>query len=139
VQRARNDTSLRPIVDSRIYGPVHLERSYFLNDRNPRRRTAMRIKCGARLKNGAAAIILSGLIAGVICALTAPVNRAVGETTSGNRGANGDRLRKAPIARPVRDNTNSKPNSSKPLLGCEPAFSPYAHPAHAQIFTHCAA
>jgi hypothetical protein len=99
----------------------------------------MRIKCGARLKNGAAAIILSGLIAGVICALTSPVNSAAGVTISVNRDAKGDRLPKAPIAGPVRDNTNSKPNSSKPLLGCEPAFSPYAHPAHAQIFTHCAA
>jgi hypothetical protein len=50
-------------------------------------------------------------------------------------------LPSTPRVQPTRRNSNSneKPASKKALLGCEPAFSPFAHPAHAQIFTHCAA
>ena len=101
----------------------------------------MRFISGVRLKGLAAAIVLSGLIAGAICALTSPVNSAAGVTISVNRDAKGDRLPVAPIVRPTRSNPNSneKPASKKNLVGCEPAFSPFAHPAHAQIFTHCAA
>jgi hypothetical protein len=101
----------------------------------------MRIKTGVKLKNVTAAIILSCLIAGGICALTSPVNSAAGVTTSVNRDAKGDRLPLAPMVQPTRHNSNSneKPTSRQTLLGCEPAFSPFAHPAQAQIFTHCAA
>jgi len=100
----------------------------------------MRFIYGERLKRVAAAVILSGLIAGVICALTSPVNSAAGVTISVNRDVKGDRLPLTPVVRPTRHNSNStdKP-TSKALMGCEPAFSPFAHPAHAQIFTHCAA
>ena len=96
---------------------------------------------GVRLKNVAAAIILSCLIAGAICALTSPVNSAAGVTIAVNRDTKGDRLPSTPRVQPTRHNSNSneKPASKKTLLGCEPAFSPFAHPAHAQIFTHCAA
>jgi hypothetical protein len=101
----------------------------------------MRFISGVRLKGLAAAIVLSGLIAGAICALTSPVNSAAGVTISVNRDAKGDRLPAAPIVRPTRSNSNSNDNpaSKKNLVGCELAFSPFAHPAHAQIFTHCAA
>ena len=81
------------------------------------------------MKNFIAASILSCLIAGAICALASPVNSAAGVAISVNRDAKGDRLPLLP----------AKPASKKSLVGCEPAFSPFAHPAHAQIFTHCAA
>jgi len=101
----------------------------------------MRFTSGQRLKNFTAASILSCLIAGGICALTSPVNSAAGVAISINRDAKGDRL---PLLRAIQPNQrdsikNEKPVSKKNLVGCEPAFSPFAHPAHAQIFTHCAA
>ena len=101
----------------------------------------MRFISGERLKNLAAASILSGLIAGAICALTSPVNSAAGVTISVNRDTKGDRLPPSPVVKPSRHNSikNEKPASKQTLLGCEPAFSPFAHPAHAQIFRHCAA
>jgi hypothetical protein len=101
----------------------------------------MRITSGVKLKNVTAATILSGLIAGAICALTSPVNSAAGVTISVNRDAKGNRLPLTPMVQPARHNSNSneKPASKQTLVGCEPAFSPFAHPAQAQIFTHCAA
>jgi hypothetical protein len=101
----------------------------------------MRFIFGERLKSVAAASILSCLIAGVVCVLTSPVNSAVGVTISVIRDAKGDRLPLVPIIQPIRNNSNSneKPTSRQTLLGCEPAFSPFAHPAQAQIFTHCTA
>jgi hypothetical protein len=101
----------------------------------------MRFTSGQRLKNFMAASILSCLIAGGICALTSPVNSAAGVAISVNRDAKGDRLQLVPaIQLKQRDSIkNEKPTSKKNLVGCEPAFSPFAHPAHAQIFTHCAA
>jgi hypothetical protein len=92
------------------------------------------------VKNFIAASILSCLIAGAICALTSPVNSASGVAISVNRDAKGDRL-PLPAVQPSRRDSikNEKPASKKSLVGCEPAFSPFAHPAHAQIFTHCAA
>jgi hypothetical protein len=101
----------------------------------------MRFINGERLKGVVAASALSCLIAGAVCVLTSPVNSAAGVTISVNRDAKGDRLPPAPIAQPTRHNSNSneKPTGKQTLLGCEPAFSPFAHPAHAQIFTHCAA
>ena len=101
----------------------------------------MRFISGEGLKNLAAASILSCLIAGAICALTSPVNSAAGVTISVNRDAKGDRLPPSPVVKPSRHDSikNEKPASKQTLHGCEPAFSPFAHPAHAQIFTHCAA
>jgi hypothetical protein len=96
---------------------------------------------GVGVKNFIAASILSCLIAGAICALTSPVNGAAGVAISVNRDAKGDRLPLLPAVQPSRRDSikNEKPASKKSLVGCEPAFSAFAHPAHAQIFTHCAA
>ena len=101
----------------------------------------MRFTSGVRLKNFMAASILSCLIAGAICALTSPVNSAAGVAISVNRDAKSDRLPLLPAVQPSRRDSikNEKPASKKNLVGCELAFSPFAHPAHAQIFTHCAA
>lgn len=101
----------------------------------------MRFISGQRLKNFTAASILSCLIAGGICALTSPVNSAAGVSISVNRDVKGDRLPQLPAVQPSQRDSikNEKPASKKSLVGCEPAFSPFAHPAHAQIFTHCAA
>ena len=96
---------------------------------------------GVGVKNFIAASILSCLIAGAICALTSSVNSAAGVAISVNRDAKGDRLPLLPAVQPSRRDSikNEKPASKKSLVGCEPAFSRFAHPAHAQIFTHCAA
>ena len=95
----------------------------------------MRFTSGVRLKNFMAASILSCLIAGAVCALTSPVNSAAGVAISVNRDAKGDRL--LPAVQPIRRDLIK---IEKPaLVGCEPAFSPFARPHHAQIFTHCAA
>jgi hypothetical protein len=94
-----------------------------------------------RVKNFIATSILSCLIAGAICALTSPVNSAAGVAISVNRDAKGDRLPLLPAVQPSRRDSikNEKPASKRSLVGCEPAFSRFAHPAHAEIFTHCAA
>jgi hypothetical protein len=96
---------------------------------------------GVGVKNFIAASILSCLIAGAICALASPVNSAAGVAISVNRDAKGDRLPLLPAVQPSRRDSikNEKPASKKSLVGCEPAFSRFAHPAHAQIFTHCTA
>ena len=96
----------------------------------------MRFTSGVRLKNFMAASILSCLIAGAVCALTSPVNSAAGVAISVNRDAKGDRL--LPAVQPIRRDS-IKNETKRNLVGCEPAFSPFAHPAHAQTFTHCAA
>ena len=98
----------------------------------------MRFTSGVRLKNFMAASILSCLIAGAVCALTSPVNSAAGVAISVNRDAKGDRL--LPAVQPIRRDSikNEKP-AERNLVGCEPAFSPFARPPSAQIFTHCAA
>ena len=97
-------------------------------------------ECGVRVKNFIAASILSCLIAGAIC-MTSPVNSAARVAISVNRDAKGDRLPLLLAVQPSRRDSikNEKPASKKSLIGCEPAFSRFAHPAHAQIFTHCAA
>ena len=107
----------------------------------------MRYVFGVRIKNLAAALLLSGMIAGAICALTSPVtaNNATGVTVSVNRAGKGDRLPQATTVTPARhDSISSKKPapSQKPnrtLIGCETAFSPVTHPANANILTHCAA
>ena len=107
----------------------------------------MRYVLGVRPKNLAAALLLSGLIAGAICVLTSPVtaNNAAGVTVSVNRASKGDRLPQATTVTPARHDSISskKPAPSQPpnrtLIGCETAFSPVAHPANANILTHCAA
>ena len=111
----------------------------------------MRFVFGERLKNISAALLLSGLIAGAICALTSPVtaDNATAITISVNRASKGDRLpqtpRVAPARKPSRHDTNSIESPAPKLaprqtpIGCEPAFSPVAHPGRTDILTFCAA
>jgi hypothetical protein len=111
----------------------------------------MRFVSGQRLKNISAALLLSGLIAGAICVLTSPVtaNNATAVTISVNRASKGDRLpqtpRVEPTRKPGRHDTNSIENRAPKLtprqtpIGCEPAFSPVAHPGRSDILTFCAA
>jgi hypothetical protein len=88
----------------------------------------MRCTFGDRLKDIAAASLLSCFIAGAITGLTSPVSadNAAGVTISVNRAYKGNRLPIAPIDQPI-------------LLDCEPAFSPVTDPTRAHIFTHCTA
>jgi hypothetical protein len=107
----------------------------------------MRDLFGQRLRNIAAALLASGLIAGLICALTSPVTakNSPGVTVSVNRASKGDRLPQATTVTPSRhDSISSKKTTPRETptrtpIGCETAFSPVAHPAHANILTHCAA
>jgi len=111
----------------------------------------MRYVSGQRLKNISAALLLSALIAGAICALISPVtaNNASSVTISVNRTGKGDRLPQTqkvePILKSGRQGSNSleKPAPSQTPnqtpIGCESAFSPVAHPGRSDILTHCAA
>jgi len=111
----------------------------------------MRYVFGERLRNISAALLLSGLIAGAICALTSPVtaDNATTVTISVNRASKGDRLpqtpRLEPTRKPGRHDSNSIENpapSQTPRqtpVGCEAAFSPVAHPGRSDILTFCAA
>ena len=85
-----------------------------------------------RLKNIAAASLLSCFIAGAITAFTSSVsaNNAAGVSISVNRTSKDQ---------PVQHNSTEKPTSEHTLLGCEPAFSPVADPTRAYILTHCMA
>jgi hypothetical protein len=110
----------------------------------------MRYVSGDRFKRVSAALLLSGLIAGAICALTSPVtaDNAKTLTISVNRASKGDRLPQAPrvepTRRPDRHDSNSienRPPSQAPRqtpIGCESAFSPVAHPGRSDILTFCA-
>ena len=95
---------------------------------------------GVRFKNVAAALLLSCFIAGVITALTSPVtaNNAA-PTVSVNRITKGDRLPVVPAIKPKQhDSTPAEKPVRKPaMLGCEPAFSPFAEPTRADIISHC--
>jgi hypothetical protein len=93
-----------------------------------------------RLKNMAAASLLSCFIAGAITALTSSVSadNAAGVTISVNLTSKGDRLPIVPIDQPTQQNSTEKPTSEHTLLGCEPAFSPFVDPTRA-LFTHCTA
>jgi len=111
----------------------------------------MRYISGERLKRVSAALLLSGLIAGAVCALTSPVtaDNATTVTISVNRASKGDRLpqtpRLEPTRRPDRHDSNSIENRSpsrtprQTPIGCESAFSPVAHPGRSDILTFCAA
>jgi hypothetical protein len=98
----------------------------------------MRCTFRNRLNNIAAASLLSCFIAGAITALTSSVSadNAAGVTISVNRTSKGDRL---PIDQPTQQNSTEQPTSEHTLLGCEPAFSPFADPTRAHILTHCMA
>jgi hypothetical protein len=100
--------------------------------------------CTFRLKDIAAASLLSCFIAGAFSALTSPVtaDNAAVVTISVNRTTKGDRLPLPPIAQPT-----AQPNSisiERPIpadtpLGCESTFSPFADPPRAHILAYCLA
>ncbi len=95
---------------------------------------------GVRFKNVAAALLLSCFIAGVITALTSPVTASnAAPTVSVNRIIKGDRLPVAPAIKPKQHNSTptEKPVRKPAMLGCEPAFSPFAEPTRAHIISHC--
>ena len=95
---------------------------------------------GVRFKNVAAALLLSCFIAGVITALTSPVTASnAAPTVSVNRITKGDRLPVAPAIKPKQHDSNptEKPVRKPAMLGCEPAFSPFAEPTRAHIISHC--
>lgn len=93
-----------------------------------------------RLKDVIAALLLSCLIAGVVTALTSPVTAGnAAPIVSVNRIIKGDRLPVAPAIKPKQhDSTPAETPVRKPtLVGCEPAFSPFAEPSRGHILSHC--
>jgi hypothetical protein len=98
--------------------------------------------CSFRLKDVAAALLLSCFIAAIACALTSPVaaNNAAASANLVNRDTKADRLPQAPIVQPTQRNSISteKPTPAHTLPGCEPAFSPLVHPART-LLTYCTA
>ena len=101
----------------------------------------MRCTFRNRLKNIAAACLLSCFVAGTITALTSSVSadNAAGVTISVNRTPKGDRLPIGPIDQPVQHNSTEQPTSEHTPIGCEPAFSPVADPTRAHVLTLCMA
>ncbi len=93
-----------------------------------------------RFKHVVAALLLSCFIAGVVTALTSPVTASNAAPPSRSIGSlKGDRLPVAPAIKPKQhDSTPAEKPVRKPaLLGCEPAFSPFAEPTRAHIISHC--
>lgn len=96
-----------------------------------------------RLKDIAAASLLSCFIAGAFTALTNPVtadNAVV--TISVNRTTKGDRLPLPPTAQPTTQRNSisiERPIPARAPLGCEPAFSPSADPAASTYTRYCLA
>ena len=95
---------------------------------------------GIRFKHVVAALLTSCFIAGIITALTSPVtaSNAV-PAISVNRILKGDRLPVAPVTKTKQhDSTPAEKPVRKPaMVGCEPAFSPFAEPTRAHIISHC--
>jgi hypothetical protein len=84
------------------------------------------------LKQIIAAVIISFTVASVLCAAMAANAAGAGPATSVNRASKADRF---PLNQPLpvtnRARTNSSETSPLPatiLVGCEPTFSPVAHP-----------
>jgi len=98
----------------------------------------MRCTFDDRLKDIAAASLLSCFIAGAITGLTSSssADNAAGVTISVNRTSKGNQL---PIDQPIQHNSTEEPTSMHTLLGCEPAFSPVTDPTRAHILAHCTA
>lgn len=86
---------------------------------------------GYGIKGFGAAVLLSGITAGLVVSLTSSsaANRASGGAISVNRINKGDRL---PQASPVRQPSNSAYQYLRtaaiktPAVGCDPSFSPAA-------------
>jgi len=96
---------------------------------------------GVRFRHIAAALLLSCFIAGIITALTSPVTASnAAPAVSVNRTLKGDRLPMAtPVTKPNQHDSTpaEKPARAPAMLGCEPAFSPFAEPTRAHIISHC--
>jgi hypothetical protein len=99
-----------------------------------------------RIKEIAAACLLSCFIAGAGVAMTAP--GAANGAISVERSSKGDRLPQAPLARqssntsePAKTETNNETKTETQRkgtpLGCDPAFSPVAEPTRAHYFNRC--
>jgi hypothetical protein len=102
------------------------------------------MRCTFRLKDIAAASLLSCFIAGAFSALTSPVtaDNAAVVSISVNRATKGDRLLLPPIVQPTAQPNSisiERPMPARTPLGCEPAFSPYVDPARAHILAYCLA
>ena len=97
----------------------------------------MRYAFDNRLKNLAAACLLSTFAAGATCTLVSPVtaDNAAVVAISVNRATKGDRLSLSPIARPTQLDPVSP---RRTLVGCEPAISPFVDPTR-HLLTHCMA
>jgi hypothetical protein len=104
-------------------------------------KSAMRCTFDDRLKNIAAASLLSCFIASAITGLTSPVSadNAAGVTISVNRAVKSNRLTIVPIDQPTQHDSTQKPTSNHTPFGCEQAFGPLADPTRADILTHCTA
>ncbi len=87
------------------------------------------------LKGAMAVAIAVGLIAGAFPALVsnAGLAKAAQSNVLVNRATKGDRLP------PKRTSAASLPvaGKAKPPVGCDPAFSRVADPAHAHVFGRC--
>jgi hypothetical protein len=85
------------------------------------------------------AVMTSGLIAGLLTAMPAmPAPLVQNESSvSVNRGAKGDQLPQMVTKRQSQIETVTP--SRRIPIGCDPAFSPIADPAHAHIYKRCMA
>jgi hypothetical protein len=85
-----------------------------------------------------AASLLSFFIAGAVCAVTEPVvaHNAAVIATSVDRSNKSDRLR---MVQPEQNSSSADKaiSSRHSLLGCEPAFSPFADPGRPNLLTYC--
>jgi hypothetical protein len=93
-------------------------------------------------KKMAAACLFSALVAAGISARTNPsaADFAPAFGVSVNRAAKSDRLRPSPRPQQHMDNsgaTDTMRSREPKSLGCEPAFSPIADPARADVMKRC--
>ena len=90
------------------------------------------------LAAGIAAIAMNGPAVGGVSgtSISAPT---ADRLVSVNRVNKGDRLPQAPAERPSHSSpsTEAVVPSKRVPLGCDPAFSPVADPAHANIYKRC--
>jgi hypothetical protein len=96
----------------------------------------MRIAFGS-FKNMIAGSLLSSLLAGASCVATASVSpdNASLVVTSVVRVMKGDQL---PLAHnPEHPGSKKTTHPSHVPLGCEPAFSPFAHPGQVDLLNYC--
>jgi|SRR5579862_634225 len=104
----------------------------------------MRRMLAVGLKETLGTVILSCFIAGGVGAVTYPAITRGDERVmvSVNRTQKGDRLPEAtalPHRQPNKTSSTriSSASAKRPPVGCDPAFSPIAEPARANIFKRC--